>query len=345
MGNGGSGNGSAGTGRPAECAADLLAGIHRFAEAVDTVTGAWNLLRADARNEAYAELETARRKLAIVDAEYLSATANGRVVKPTPKVMQSFTEHAHVSRAEARCRISAAHRLQRPEAQNRTPKHDLPVVRKSVAEGVVGADAVEIIDKALDGLPKKAENLVHTADPHIADLLDKVQVDDLKHLGPMLRALLGLDDPYTDEDRQRRRSVRLSNPDADNMSRLSGHVTPEFAAILRRLFADYATPGSLLPDGADDDRTADQRRHDAVEAAIAAGYGAPESDDDGPPAGADPTSRAGGPSPGSPETGGSPDSGAAADTGAAADSATPCATPDLRPTKRLRPKRGTTSTS
>lgn len=334
MGNGGSGNGSAGTGRPAECAADLRAGIHRFAEAVDTVTGAWDLLGADARNEAYAELETARRKLAIVDAEYLSATANGRVVKPTPKVMQSFTEHAHVSRAEARRRISAAHRLQRPEAQSRTPKHDLPAVRKRVAEGVVGADAVEIIDKALDGLPKKAENLVHTADPHIADLLDKVQVDDLKHLGPMLRALLGLDDPYTDEDRQRRRSVRLSTPDADNMSRLSGHVTPEFAAILRRLFADYAAPGSLLPDGADDDRTADQRRHDAVEAAIAAGYGAPESDDDGPSAGADPTSRAGGPSPGSPETGGSPDSGAAADT------ATPCATPDLRLTKRLRPSAG-----
>ncbi|WJZ00205.1 hypothetical protein CHAN_07980 [Corynebacterium hansenii] len=310
------------------------------------MTAGWDLLGDDARHELYVELETARRKLAIVDAEYLSATANGRVVKPTPKVMRTFTENAHVSRAEARRRIAAAHRLQRPEAQNTPPKHDLPAVRRRVAEGVVGADAVEIIDKALDGLPRKAEELVHVADPHIADLLDKVQVDDLKHLGPMLRALLGLDDPYTDEDRQRRRSVRLSKPDADNMSRISGHVTPEFGAILRRLFADYAGPGNLLPDGADDDRTADQRRHDAVEAAIAAGYGAPGSDDgesDGctPPAapdgspGSSPGGAPGGPSSGAP---GGPSSGAPGEASGGAP-----VRPNLRPAKRLRPKRGTTS--
>lgn len=296
--------------QPAACATDLRAAVGRFANSVETMTAGWDLLGDDARHELYVELETARRKLAIVDAEYLSATANGRVVKPTPKAMRTFTENAHVSRAEARRRIAAAHRLQRPEAQNTPPKHDLPEVRRRVAEGVVGADAVEIIDKALDGLPRKAEELVHVADPHIADLLDKVRVDDLKHLGPMLRALLGLDDPYTDEDRRRRRSVRLSQPDADNMSRISGHVTPEFGAILRRLFADYGGPGDLLPDGADDDRTADQRRHDAVEAAIAAGYGAPGSDD---------AELDGSPSPPAP------------------------AGPNPRPAKRLRPKRGTTS--
>ena len=319
-GNGGSGNGgngSTGMGTPAGCVADLLAGIDRFGEAVETITGAWDLLDDDARHDAYVRLEAYRRKLAIVDAEYLSATANGRVVNPTPKVLQKLTENAHVSRAEARRRLSAAHRLQRPETQNRPPKHDLPAVRKRVTEGVVGADAVEIVDKALEGLPKKAEELVHKADPHIADLLDKVQVDDLRHLGPMLRALLGLDDPYTDEDRQRRRSVRLSKPDADNMSRISGHVTPEFGAILRRLFADYAGPGDLLPDGADDDRTADQRRHDATEAAIAAGFGAPSPDEDAPDT--------------PPESDGP------------AGPTEPIASPNLRPAKRLRPKRGTTS--
>ncbi|MFD5867597.1 DUF222 domain-containing protein [Corynebacterium sp. NPDC060344] len=343
MASGGDGNDTTGTGRPAACAADLRAGIEQFAQAVETMTGAWDLLDDDARHDAYVAIEKARRRLAIVDAEYLSAAANGRVVKPTPKVVEKLTVNAHVSRAEARRRISAAHRLQRPEAQNRPPEHDLPAVRRKVAEGVVGADAVEIIDKALDGLPKKAEKLIHVADPHIADLLDKVRVDDLKHLGPMLRALLGLDDPYTDEDRQRRRSLRLSTPDSDNMSRISGHITPEFAAILRRLFADHAGPGGLLPDGAEETRSADQRRHDAAEAAVAAGYGAPDSDDGGGDDGVDGADTGTADGPGD-DPGDAPGEGGCgvASPGRPPEDPPPAA-PDLRPAGRLRPKRGTTS--
>lgn len=349
------GNDSTGTAAPAGCAADLHAAIEDFSRAVEVLTGGWDLLDDATRNDAYVTLETARRKLAIVDAEYLSATARGRVVKPTPAVMRRYTENMRVSRAEARRRISAAHRLQRPEVQRVEPKHDLPQVRRRVAEGVAGADAVAFIDDALKGLPKKAEDLIHTADPHIANLLDKVQVDDLKYLGPMLRALLGLDDPYTDEDRQRQRAVRLSKPDVDNMSRISGHVTPEFAAILRRLFADYAAPGSLLPKGARDDRSADQRRHDAMEAAVAAGFGAPGSDDDDHD-GADAQGKGdpGGPS-GGPTDGGctppapGPDSEPGSDSGSGPGSGSGSGpepvdpVPDLRPKKRLRPKRGTTS--
>ena len=316
MTDGGDGNGSTGTGRPAGCVADLREAVGHFSAAVDVMAGGWDLLDDDARHELYVELETARRRLAIVDTEYLSATANGRVVKQTPVAMRKLVENAHVSRAEARRRLAAAHRLQRAEAQDRPPKHDLPAVRQRVEEGVAGADAVELIHKALDELPERGNELVHVADPHIADLLDKVQVDDLRHLGPMLRALLGLDDPYSDEDRQRRRSVRLSQPD---MSRISGHVTPELGAILRRLWADFAGPGALLPKGADDDRTADQRRHDAVEAAIAAGFGSEGSDEEageGPDEGPPPTS----PAPPAPSP-----------------------APNVRPAKRLRPKRGTTS--
>ena len=348
MTDGGDGNGSTGTGRPAGCVADLREAVGHFSAAVDVMAGGWDLLDDDARHELYVELETARRRLAIVDTEYLSATANGRVVKQTPVAMRKLVENAHVSRAEARRRLAAAHRMQRAEAQDRPPKHDLPAVRQRVEEGVAGADAVELIHKALDELPERGNELVHVADPHIADLLDKVQVDDLRHLGPMLRALLGLDDPYSDEDRQRRRSVRLSQPDGDNMSRISGHVTPELGAILRRLWADFAGPGALLPKGADDDRTADQRRHDAVEAAIAAGFGSEGSDeeagqgtDEGPETGPDSDEgQDAGPSEG-PDSDSAPDIGP--DEGPPSVPLAPSPAPNVRPVKRLRPKRGTTS--
>lgn len=347
MTNGGDGNDSTCTGRPAGCVADLREAVGHFAAAVDVITGGWDLLDDDARHELYVELETARRRLAIVHTEYLSATANGRVVKQTPAAMRKLVENAHVSRAEARRRLAAAHRLQRAEVQDRPPKHDLPAVRQRVEEGVAGADAVELIHKALDELPERGNELVHVADPHFADLLDKVQVDDLRHLGPMHRALWGLDDPYSDEDRQRRRSVRLSQPDGDNMSRISGHVTPEMGAILRRLWADFAGPGALLPKGADDDRTADQRRHDAVEAGIATGFGSEGSDegtDEGPSEG--PEEGAGEePDEGSgegPDTG--PDEGPVDGSPPASPAPpSPSPAPNIRPAKRLRPKRGTTS--
>ena len=158
MTNGGDGNGSTGTGRPAGCVADLREAVGHFSAAVDVMAGGWDLLDDDARHELYVELETARRRLAIVDTEYLSATANGRVVKQTPVAMRKLVENAHVSRAEARRRLTAAHRLQRAEAQDRPPKHDLPAVRQRVEEGVAGADAVELIHKALDELPERGND-------------------------------------------------------------------------------------------------------------------------------------------------------------------------------------------
>ena len=56
------------------------------------------------------------------------------------------------------------------------------------------------------------------------------------------------------------------------MSRLSGVVTPSFAAVLKRLQADHARPGGSLEEGADDQRNPEQRFHDAVEAAVNGGF-------------------------------------------------------------------------
>ena len=278
----------------------LQAAIMAFAKAVDGLVElehAWEDVPRGDRDGVYRELERARSRLCIADAGYLASRGINGIVRETDRTVGDLAHGAHLSRAEARRRIRSARRIQDEDAVpghfGRARDRLMPEVRERIAAGVAGADAVEIIDRELDKLPASADELVRKADPHIAALLGQVEVDDLRALGSMLRAMLQLDDPYTDEDRARRRGLHMSGPDPDNMRRLSGWVTPEFAAMIQRLWADHARPGSLLPEGtppAADFRSASQRRHDALLAAVGAGYrpawadgepGSPDARDDG----------------------------------------------------------------
>ncbi|WP_245622043.1 DUF222 domain-containing protein [Corynebacterium lactis] len=83
--------------------------------------------------------------------------------------------------------------------------------------------------------------------------------------------MLGIDDPYTDADRARKRFLKVSGQGPDGMCVLSGVVAPGLAAVLKMLRADHACPGSLLEGSTDDDRSPTQRFHDALEAALHAG--------------------------------------------------------------------------
>ena len=260
---------------PAGCATDLLAAIADLSRAVEVACGGWERLSRDQREDAYLELERARKKLAIVDAQYVQAR-NEDLWCSDARLPASLAKRQRISKAEARRRRAVVRRLQ-PDYQRLGVKGNegfMPCVRDKVAAGVVGADAVEKIDRVLRSFPAHVHaELTAAADPHIAELVEHVDVDDLDALAPMLRALLGIDDPYTDADRQRARGVRVGAQGHDGMSRISGRLTPHLAALVKRLSADHAGPGDLLADGVVDDRDPAQRLHDAVEAALAAGFG------------------------------------------------------------------------
>ncbi|MDK8768635.1 DUF222 domain-containing protein [Corynebacterium freneyi] len=289
---------------PAECATDLLAAIATIGEAVEVATGGWDRLDRQQVDDAYEALERARKRMAIIDAEFMKAHRTHHHVTDRG-VGRTFAECANTSRAEGRRRAAAHHRLHQWESwpgSSGNPEY-MPAVREKVEQGVIGADAVEKIDRAIRSMPAAIQaELTEKADPHIAELVEKVRVDDLDQLGTMLRALFGIDDPYTDEDRKRNRSIRVGKQGYDGMSKIYGHLTPHLAALFKRLAADHGRPGGLLDDAADDPRTPSQRLHDAVEAALAAGFGR----------GADPTGGEGWGSKtegGEPEDGGGPDGG------------------------------------
>lgn len=247
---------------PAGCAADLLGAIDAIAEAATVARGAWHRLVGDECEAAYRRLEEARRVLAVVDAEYLQARCDDSPIAES-KMPAVVARAQRVSRAEARRRQACLRRLSPGHAAPAAGvvggagnESYMPRVRAKVEAGVIGADAVEKIDRVLRGFPKSVHaELTRVADPHIAELVEHVEVDDLDALGPMLRAMLGIDDPYTDADRKRARDVRVGVQEHDGMSRISGRLTPHLAALIKRLAADHGRPGGLLAEGADDGRT------------------------------------------------------------------------------------------
>lgn len=327
---------------------ELLECIGAFGDAVDGLCGNWARLPDNQRMEAYTALERARKRLALVDAKFFQA--HREVVCGKNRKVRYLAERLKLGRATVRQRLNAFERLddERYDASGRFRDTLMPKVRDKVAQGVIGADAVEKIDRAINSMPLAVrEHLTEVADPHIAELVEKINVDDLDALPSMLRALFGIDDPYTPEDRQRRRGIRVGKQGPDGMSKLTGDLTPQLAAVFRRLAADYGAPGDLLPDGADDDRTHEQRLHDAVEAALYAGFGrgpagraAPVADVVLPDGAAD-AGDAASPADSLADDGSSGAVDGTGDSGASGESR--AANPLLRPGRRLAPARGTTS--
>ncbi|BBX95797.1 hypothetical protein MLAC_10910 [Mycobacterium lacus] len=98
---------------------------------------------------------------------------------------------------------------------------------------------------------------------------------------------LNPDGTYRDEDRARRRGLRLGNQQSDGMSELRGMITPELRATLEAVLAKLAAPGMCNPDSDTpcvdgtpsqtaidtDTRTANQRNHDGLNAALRAMLG------------------------------------------------------------------------
>lgn len=253
----------------------ILNVVAQFEALSQRVVECFGELPAVHMRDAYSWIERARKRLAIVDAEYLAALAP-EIPSADHRKAAWLAENAHISRAEAKRRISCLGRLRKDAEPFTSASEDgrMPALREKVADGVVGGDAVQKIDKAVKDMPETEHARVTRAlDEHVSEVVAEVRVDDLGALSHRLRAMLGIDDPYTDEDRQRLRGIKVGPQRADGMSRLSGVLTPRFAAMLKRLQADHARPGGLLEEGAKDERNPEQRFHDALEAAVAGGYG------------------------------------------------------------------------
>lgn len=147
----------------------------------------------------------------------------------------------------------------------------MPETARGFGKGAFGLASAMEISRVLDQIPEGTpEESVAHVERLMAQFAETLAPDDLRKAGLKILQGLNAENPPSDADRQRRRSVKVSPQRADLMSTLTGTITPELKSLLDRLFADYAGPGDLLPAGEkeSDTRTADQRRHDALVAAL-----------------------------------------------------------------------------
>lgn len=144
---------------------------------------------------------------------------------------------------------------------------------RGLVDATFGANSAMEISKVLDQIPEGTpEETVRQVEEMMAGFASVLAPDDLRKAGLKILQGLNAEHPPTDADRQRRRNIQISPQQADLMSTLKGEITPELKALLDLLFADYAGPGDLLPEGEkeSDSRSAGQRRHDALVAALKA---------------------------------------------------------------------------
>ncbi|MFZ2512023.1 MAG: DUF222 domain-containing protein [Gordonia sp. (in: high G+C Gram-positive bacteria)] len=200
-----------------------------------------------------------------------------------------------LGRGETKRRSALALRLTRRTAlTGDTLEPTLPATADAVAGGQIGAAHALVIAGIMKKVPGAIDPADHTTiESELAQHARSLSPTDLEKAGARLLALIDPDGAYTEpQDRQRQRAFSISAQDDQLMSKLAGKVTPALKEKLAVIFTKLAAPGvnnpadPNSPRSADrtadqtldddaltaartlDDRTADQRGHDALEAIV-----------------------------------------------------------------------------
>jgi Domain of unknown function (DUF222) len=146
---------------------------------------------------------------------------------------------------------------------------ELPALAVAVEAGTVGEDHIRAVCRSVDVLPASVSPAdVATAEQKLVQQAATVDAGIVVKLGQRIADYLNPDGLFSDKDRAQRRGLRYGAQGADGMSRLSGFLDPEARAYLEAIEA-AVRPGRHQPDpDTSDDRSRDQRCHDAFKLAL-----------------------------------------------------------------------------
>ena len=263
---------------------DLCEALDRLDSAVQDVIAhgpeTWSRMDESSRLQAVQKLERARKKLALADSSFISAHEADLPAGPQRRA-RALSEILNTTLRDAKTRLTGWSRTaERPDPWGPDPTaphvEHMPHLTELVGEGLLDAAGVEKVDRQIRALPAAIQpEITRIADEPVADLARKQGPDILDSLRNFLLDLVGADEPYTEKDHRRMRSLTLGRQGVDGMTPIRGTLTPHLAASMQRFMADHAKTGDLLDEdaAAEDARTPEQRRHDALAAAVHAGYG------------------------------------------------------------------------
>ncbi len=286
-----SGAGSANTSGPD---GDLPALYALLGQVVDQIAVAESSGLSDAQVVEVAEAHEliARRLWGIGHRRVMDISDRGAFTKTGHKSIRQFMDdrlritdlRGRVATMDAIC---AKYSMQ---GERLTPKH--PYLADAVAEGALGPRHVTAVLEALGKIPAA----VIPEEKHAAEMLlvDAARSCTPTQIGKVGQKILGYLDPdgslTEDRDRARRRGIRLSPQDSQLMSKITGHLDPVTRAMFDMVLAAWAAKGMNNPadevplvgpvDGVDeqqvaeaakrDDRSPEQRNHDALKAILRA---------------------------------------------------------------------------
>jgi Domain of unknown function (DUF222) len=202
------------------------------------------------------------------------------------KLPAALANRLCITRAEASRRIGAATDLGPRRTLTGQPLQPvLPATAAAQRAGHLGSAHVAVIRGFWHRLPECVDTETRQlAETQLARLGGQHRPDELAKLADKLTDCLNPDGTFTDHDRARRRGITIGKQDLDGMSPISGCLTPEARATWDAVMAKLAAPGMCNPedptpcvDGPpseqvvnNDTRSAAQRNHDALGAALRA---------------------------------------------------------------------------
>ncbi|ANY25835.1 HNH endonuclease signature motif containing protein [Gordonia terrae] len=278
---------------PQTRAVELVADLHRILDELQTVDLG---LCSDAElADVAAETERAIARLTVAGDRQIDQAEARDLPRKTGcrTLMQFMTHRLRVSNpVRRRKQMDATATRTSLGGEVLTPEH--PCLAEAFAAGAVGSAHVQAALDVLDQIPHAVEHDVKVAaERQMAEIAEAHTPADITQLGERLLAHLDPDGTLSDDtDQKRRRGVWIGRQRADGTAKISGTLTPALAARLTMMFAVWGKPGLNNPDdpnspsgpagtadsdalalAADrDQRTPAQTNHDALDAALAAGF-------------------------------------------------------------------------
>src|SRR5579875_2814776 len=215
-----------------------------------------------------ADLETQRRRLEAVDQRLLAEVADRGLAGDygATSAPDLLVQLLRVSRREARARMRRAAEVgPRRGLTGEALAPIFPTVAAAVADGTISAEHTDVILKAVDAIPlhlqPEFDTVVENALVEAATTLEPRQV---AGIGNVLLERIDPDGAEPREaDRQRRRGFGL-RAHRDGTSTPYGSLTPEATAVWTTILDALSAPQPEDESGERDERSAAQRRHDAL---------------------------------------------------------------------------------
>ncbi len=203
------------------------------------------LLRALERLERVARRSRAPQHAVI---NQLGAQASEQELGGT--LRSALADRLRITKADAGRRIAEAEDLGERRAltgEPLTPR--LSHTAGAQRDGIIGDGHVAVIRSFFAHLPAEVD--LGTRDAADADLAGKAggyRPDELATYAQRIMDWLNPDGEFSDQERARKRGIILGKQEFDEMSRLSGLLTPELRAAIESMLAKLAAPGACNPD-------------------------------------------------------------------------------------------------